>query len=250
MFILGGTPALLVAFIRYGVKEPAKWTKRAKDPGRQLSAKSAFLMLFSREYRRRTILNGIYVLVSMVGLWAGSVYAPTAVIQLAERHGRSSADATRLASIGSVLLSIGTIVGCLLVPVLARFVGRRFTLGFFYSLMAIFVIFGFGHVFYLPENPVGWFLTCLCFLGIGGASFCVFTVWLPEQYRTECRASAFAFATSFGRFIAASATFAVGSAISRYGTLGRPVAMTGLAFVAGLLILPFGHETRGTALAD
>lgn len=250
MFVLGGTPALLVAFVRYGVREPARWANRARDMGHSLTARSAFCMLFSREYRRRTILNGIYVLVSMVGLWAGSVYVPTAVTELAAREGRTIAEAARLASNGSVLLSVGTIVGCLLVPVLARFTGRRSTLGFFYLLMAAFVMLGFGYVLYLPQHAVRWFMMCLFFLGAGGASFCVFTVWLPEQYRTECRASAFAFATSFGRFIAAGATFAVGSAVAHYGTLGRPVAMTGLLFVAGLLILPFGHETRGTTLSD
>ncbi len=116
--------------------------------------------------------------------------------------------------------------------------------------MAAFVLLGFGYVFYLAQHALFWFMGCLFFLGVGGASFCVFTVWLPEQYRTECRASAFAFATSFGRFIAAGATFAVGSAVAHYGTLGRPVAMTGLVFMAGLLILPLGHETRGTTLED
>jgi MFS family permease len=250
MFLLGGTPALLVAFVRYGVREPARWVNRAREMGQRLTARSAFCMLFSPEYRRRTILNAIYVLVSMVGLWAGSVYVPTAITQLVMREERTIADAARLASIGSVLLSVGTIAGCLLVPVLARFTGRRYTLGFFYAVMAAFVILGFGYVFYLPQHAVPWFMACLFFLGVGGASFCVFTVWLPEQYRTECRASAFAFSTSFGRFIAAGATFAVGSAVAHFGTLGRPVAMTGLVFVAGLLIVPFGFETRGTKLSD
>ena len=250
MFILGGTPALLVAFVRYGVKEPGRWTKRARDIGEHLTARSAFFTLFSREYRRRTVLNAIYVLISMVGLWAGSVYVPTAMMQLAMREGRGITDAARLASTGSVLLSIGTIVGCLLVPVFASFMGRRSTLAFFYVFMAAFILLGFGYIFYLPQHPVFWFTACLFFLGVGGASFCVFTVWLPEQYRTECRASAFAFATSFGRFIAAGATFVVGSAVAHYGTLGGPVAMTGLVFLAGLLILPFGYETSGTVLSD
>lgn len=249
MFFLGGTPALLVAFVRYGVKEPARWSKRTREMG-HLTARSAFFMLFSREYRRRTILNAFYVLVSMIGLWAGSVYAPSAVTQLAAREGRSLPDAARLASIGSLLLSIGTIVGCLLVPALARFAGRRSTLGFLYVLMAGLVMFGFGYVFYLADNALFWFIACLFLLGIGGASFCVFTVWLPEQYRTECRASAFAFATSFGRFIAAGATFAVGSAVAHSSTLGRPVAMTGLAFLIGLALLPLGHETSGMPLSD
>lgn len=250
MFLLGGTPALLVAFVRYGVAEPARWASRARQMGQRLSAKAAFLALFSHEYRRRTILNAIFVLVSMVGLWAGSVYVPSAVTQLATREGHSLAEAGRLASIGSILLSIGTIAGCLMVPVLTRLKGRRSTLAFFYALMAVFILFSFGYVFYLPQHALYWFMACLFFLGVGGASFCVFTVWLPEQYRTECRASAFAFATSFGRFIAAGATFAVGAAVAQYGTLGRPVAITGLAFLVGLALLPLGYETSEATLAD
>jgi MFS family permease len=207
-------------------------------------------MLFSQEYRRRTILNAVYVLIAMVGLWAGSVYVPTAVTHLAISEGRTSGDAARLASAAAVLLSLGTIMGCLLVPLLARFTGRRATLAFFYALMAVFVLVSFGYMYYLPHHALVWFTACLPFLGIGGASFCVFTIWLPEQYRTECRASAFAFATSVGRFVAAGATFAVGSAVAHYGSLGRPVAMTGIVFLTGLLILPFGQETRGTKLAD
>ncbi len=250
MFILGGTPALLVAFIRWGVAEPAKWAARARASGGRLTARSSFILLFSREYRRRTVLNALYVLISMIGLWAGSVYVPTAITQLAAREGRTVSDAARLASSGSILLSAVTIVGCFLVPLLARYVDRRRTLAFFYVLMAAFILLGFGYIFYSPQQALFRFMVCLFFLGVGGASFCVFTVWLPEQYPTECRASAFAFATSFGRFVAAGATFAVGAAVSQYGTLGRPVAMTGLGFVLGLILLPFGHETRGTKLAD
>jgi MFS family permease len=250
MFVLGGTPALLVAFVRYGVSEPARWARHAAHRDHRASAVSSFAMLFSDRYRRRTILNAIYVLISMVGLWAGSVYVPTAVTQLATRQRETAAGAAELASGASVLLSIGTIAGCLLVPWLARFWGRRATLGFFYAVMGVFVVLAFGYVFYLHEHALAVSLVCLLFVGVGGASFCVFTVWLPEQYRTECRASAFAFATSVGRFVAAGATFAVGSAVSHFGTLGRPVAMTGFLFVIGLLLLPFGQETRGRTLED
>ena len=249
MFLLGGTPALLVAFIRYGLREPARWTHSAEQ-GRRKSALEAFFTLFSREYRRRTLLNAVFVLVSMVGLWAGSVYVPAALTQLATAAGNGVAQAAKWASTGSTLLSIGTILGCLCVPYSVDKFGRRGTLAFFYLLMAVSVAGAFGYVFYLGPNALTWFLPCLFVLGVGGASFCVFTVWLPEQYPTECRASAFAFATSAGRFVAAGATFLVGASISHYGTLGTPVAFTALAFVAGLLLLPFGKETRGQALLD
>jgi MFS family permease len=242
MFAVGGSPALLVAFIRRGVKEPEKWKAHATS-----SAGRAFTALFSPEYRRRTLLNAIYLLISMIGLWAGSVYVPGAVTQLALKQGYGSADAARIASYATMLLSAGTILGCLLVPGLAARFGRRAALGFFFVVMAAFIALGFGYVFYRPAALVP-FIACLFFLGIGGASFCVFTLWLPEQYRTECRASAFAFATSFGRFLAAGITFIVGAGVARYGSIGVPVAWTAVAFVAGLFLLPFGEETKGKVL--
>ena len=114
--------------------------------------------------------------------------------------------------------------------------------------MAVFISLGFGYVFYLPANALTWFMICLFWLGVGGANFAMYTLWLPEQYRTECRASAFAFATSIGRFAGAGITFLVGAGVSYFHTIGTPVALTSIAFVVGLLILPFGKETKGEPL--
>jgi hypothetical protein len=36
--------------------------------------------------------------------------------------------------------------------------------------------------------------------------------------------------------------------VAHYHTIGTPVALTSLAFVVGLLLLPFGHETKGQPL--
>ena len=93
-----------------------------------------------------------------------------------------------------------------------------------------------------------WFIVCLLFVGIGGGAFSVYWVWLSEQYRTECRGSALALATCIGRFAAAGATFIVGLGISRVRHIGVPVALTALPFVVGLVLLPFGVETRGRPL--
>jgi hypothetical protein len=64
------------------------------------------------------------------------------------------------------------------------------------------------------------------------------------------RATAFAFTTSFGRFIAAGVNFGVGAMVSHMGTLGKPVAYTAIAFGIGLLVIPFAVETRGEVLPD
>jgi MFS family permease len=247
MFVVGGTPALLVAFIRKGVVEPERWQNRRKQTGGWTMGR-AFLMLFGARFRRRTVLNSLYILVSIIGLWAGSVYVPAGVTFLATRAGYAAPQAARLASFATMLLSTGTILGCLALPVLAERLGRRVTLGLYFLLMFAFILLGFGYAFYLEQGALWAFLVCLFFLGVGGANFAMYTLWLPEQYPTECRASAFAFTTSVGRFVGAGVTFLVGAGVAHFHTIGVPVALTSAAFLVGLLLLPFGEETRGRPL--
>jgi MFS family permease len=247
MFVLGGLPALFVAFIRYGVKEPSRWANKHQSD-EVWTARRSFLYLFSPEYRRRTILNSTYMLISIVGLWAGAVYVPASVTFLAASAHLPVPEGARLASYATMILSVGTVLGCLAVPVIAERIGRRATLAIYFSLMLIFISLGFGYAFYLKEGALTWFMVCLFFLGIGGANFAIYTLWVPEQYRTECRASAFAFATSVGRFAGAGITFLVGAGVRHFQTIGIPVALTAVAFVLGLLLIPFGEETKGKAL--
>ncbi len=243
MFAIGGLPALLVGFIRRGVHESTRFERRKPS-----SMGAAFATLFSATYARRTILNSAFLLVSIVGLWAGSVYVPTSMSQLAIRAGYSTSNAARFASYGTMVLSVGTILGCIVLPPLADRFGRRLTLGLYFVVMFLSISLGFGYVFYLTEHAIAWFFAVLFFLGVGGANFAMYTLWLPEQYTTDCRASAFAFATSVGRFIGAGITFLVGAGVAYFGTIGTPVALTSTAFLIGLLLLPFGEETKGKPL--
>jgi len=244
MFAIGGTPALLVTFIQYAVHESTTWERHTRD---HPSIVTAFAKLFTPQYARRTWLNSLYLLVSIVGLWAGSVYVPASVTQIAAREGFGAVDAARFASYGTMVLSLGTIAGCLVLPPLADRYGRRSTLGLYFIVMMLSIGVGFGYVFYLSHALLP-FMTVLFALGVGGANFAMYTLWLPEQYTTECRASAFAFATSVGRFIGAGITFLVGAGVAHYHTIGTPVALTSIAFAIGLVFLPFGEETTGKPL--
>jgi MFS family permease len=247
MFAFGGLPALLLAYIRYGVAEPARCVQKEKVV-KALAWWRPLAALFSPALRRRTILNSIYMLVSIVGLWAGTVYVPAAVTTLAEAAGRVGSQAAQLASYASMLVAVATILGCLVMPAIAERFGRRGALAFYFALMLVFIEVTFGKVYYLGGNALPWFFVCLFFLGFGGANFSVYTLWLPEQYPTECRASAFAFSTSFARFAGAGITFLVGAGLRHFGSIGTPVALTGIAFAIGMLLTPLGAETRGQLL--
>jgi MFS family permease len=248
MFVVGGTPAFLVALIRNNVKEPVRWENKQTELGKKWTMHRAFFKLFSPQYRRRTMVNSIYLIVSLIGLWAGSVYVPAAMTYIAGMESRTAMRAAQLASYSSALLGIGTVLAALIVPLIAEWLGRRIALGIFYAVMGASIWLAFGHVFYLQRNAVAWFMVCAFLLGVGGANFIVYSFWLPEQYGTECRASAFAFITNIGRFAAAGFTFLVGAGVRHFQTLGTPVALTALAFIVGILFLPFGVETKGKPL--
>ena len=245
MFLCGLSPVIIAVLITMRVKEPERWKKRTEEPRRQ----GSLTQIFSAKYRRRTIVNAALLTVAIIGLWAGAVYEPTAIITLAKKAGMSLAQASKMASMGTAILSIGTILGCLMAPKLAERLGRKRTLAIYFVGMSLFIWLSFGWAFYL-DNGLKTFIACLFFLGLFGGNFTLFSLWLPEQYETSVRATAFAFVTSFGRFIGAGVNFMIGAMVRHAGTIGKPVAYTAVAFGLGLLIIPFVQETRGQVLPN
>ena len=159
------------------------------------------------------------------------------------------AEASKTASIGTAILSLGTILGCLAVPGLAERLGRKKTLAIYFVGMFVCISLSFGWAFYL-ENGLKPFIACLFFLGFFGGNFALFSLWLPEQYETSVRATAFSFATSFGRFIGAGVNFLIGAMVRHAGTMGKPVAYAVFAFGLGLLIIPFREGNTRTDVAE
>jgi MFS family permease len=249
MFWCGLTPVIVAFVVFLRVKEPARWQQKATSATKSTGGLSPLRRIFSPPYTRRTVVNTVLLTSAICGLWAAAVYAPTAIVNLAKRAGMAQPQAVRVSSLGMGLLSLGTILGCLAVPPLAERFGRKRTLAFYFFGMALCILLSFGWAFYLAQGLLP-FIVVLFFLGFFGGNFAIFSLWLPEQYGTTVRATAFAFTTSFGRFMAAGVNFGIGALVSRMGTLGKPVAYTAIAFGIGLLVVPFAEETRGRALPD
>lgn len=246
MFLCGGIPVVVAIIVRLRLTEPERWQHKKVLA---TSKRWALQTIFSGDYARRTIVMTALLTVAIIGLWAGAVYEPTAIITLAKKAGMTQPQAVKTASLGTAILSIGTILGCLMAPVLAERIGRKKTLALYFAGMAVCIALSFGWAFYLVEG-LEPFIAVLFFLGFFGGNFAMFSLWLPELYDTSVRATAFAFATSFGRFIGAGINFVIGGMVRNMGTLGKPVAFTAVAFGIGLLIIPFATETRGKVLPD
>jgi MFS family permease len=242
MFLCGAAPVLVTLFTLLRVREPQRWERLKTQTG-----SSPLAAIFAGPHLRRTVVNTALVSIAIIGLWAGTVYEPTAIITLARKAGYSAPDATKLASLGTAILSVGTIVGCLLAPRLAERMGRKKTLALYFAGMAISIVLAFGWAFYLTDGLTP-FIAILFLLGLSGGNFAMFSLWLPEQYNTAIRATAFAFCTSFGRFLGAGANFAIAAAVAATGSLGTVIALTAIPFVVGLAIIPFAVETRGQPL--
>jgi MFS family permease len=248
MFFFGGLPALFITFIRWGVKESRLWHERFGGPQKKHNTmKQAFGSLFTEKYRRRTTVMSMVYLVSIIGQWAGSIYVPTAMTQIANRSGIIGPDAARLASRAGMLLAVGTITGCLLSPILAERYGRRKAMSMYLTLLAFTTAISFGYVFYLP-NALDVFWVCVFLLGFAGANFALYTLWLPEQFDTSCRASGMGFISSIGRFVGVAMIFLVANGVTWYGSIGMPIALTSIVLFLGLFLLPYTYETRGQTL--
>jgi MFS family permease len=245
MFLCGFVPILVSLVSLSRLKEPARWTAHEADARRAHPLKE----IFGPKYRRRTLVNAALLTVAIIGLWAGAVYEPAAITILAKKAGIVGPAAAKRVSIGTGVLSIGTILGCICLPVFAERWGRRLTVAMYFAGMMITIPLAFGWAFY-RDNGLSAFITILFFMGFSGGSFAAFTLWLPEQYETRVRATAFAFTTSVGRFVGAGVNFLLGGLVLRMGTLGTPVALTAIAFGVGILILPLAIETTGQRLPD
>lgn len=245
MFLCGLLPAVMGFVTLYFIKEPERWVQKAEG----VEERNRLATIFSPQYRKSTIVMTIFASCSIIGVWAGSVYAPTAIGMLGSKAGYTGVEVTRLVSIGAGLLSLATIIGNIVLPLFAEKIGRRKTLVIYFLGMAVGIAGAFGWAFYLSEGLIP-LIAILLVLGFSGGNFAIYNIWIPEQYETRVRATAFSFIVSFGRFAAAGVNFLLAAAIDRMGTLGIPIALTAAVFVVGLLAVPFSRETRGQRLPD
>jgi MFS family permease len=247
MFAFGGLPALFVGWIMSNVKESHRFEemKKTKKP----SIIQAFGGLFTSKYKNRTIVMSLVYLVSIIGQWAGSIYVPTAITQIAMREGAIAADAARIASWGGAVLAIGTVLGCLCAPILAEKYGRRVAMAIFMSLLTVTTAVAFGWAFFIMgPNALPVFFAMTFFLGLAGANFAMYTLWLPELFETSSRGSGMGFISSIGRFVGVGMVFLIAAGVNHFGNIGTPIALTSFVLFSGLFLLPFTVETKGQPL--
>src|SRR5664280_888602 len=97
MFWCGLTPVVVACMVLLRVKEPERWQQKAKV--KAAGGLSSLRKIFSPPYTQRTLVNTVLLAAAICGLWAGAVYAPTAIIALAKRAGMLQPQAVRMSSL-------------------------------------------------------------------------------------------------------------------------------------------------------
>src|SRR6266852_5717030 len=151
MFLTGIVPVLVSIGVLLRVEESKKWEKTGGTARRTAPPLASILR---GTYAKRTLVAAALLTVAIIGLWAGAVYEPSAVIQLARKAGMTAIEAGKMASVATGILSIGTILGCLALPPLAERFGRRKTLALYFAGMAASIAASFGWAFYLTNGLV------------------------------------------------------------------------------------------------
>lgn len=245
IFYIGIIPAIILAYIRLAAREPEVWQRKKAKFGSKMNMSLSFRTLFSAKYWKTTVLLVLVMVPVITGLYGGTLYAPSAITNLVHHTFTPKTIATWYVVLGGSTLSGFTLLFCLLMPYMVRRLGRKVTLAIFMSFMIVGLVLAFGVAY--ASNNLFMFLPLLILLGIGGADFSVFSLWVPEVYPTEARAGGFALITTLGRYAGAGMVFLIANLATKVG-LGHALAYASIAFVIGLIMLIFVREDRSKQL--
>jgi MFS family permease len=241
MFLLGILPALLIAYLRSNIPEPAHSRARPHV---------SVATLFSGEQRRTTWAAALLMACIIFGLWSSNYWAPTVVITKLVAAGATPAHAQQMGAVAGLITNVGTLIGCLLMPWMTGYLAsRRRTAVLFFVGSLISVVVSYEVAIEHLDN-LALFLILLPVLGFfTNGVFGLFTIWLPEMFPTALRGSGSGFAFSMGRVLGAAGPTLIGTLAATTGSYPLAISLLSLIYVVGLPFIAMAPETAGKPLA-
>ena len=243
-FLIGLAPALMVFWVRSGLKEPERWLAAAEEeigpaPG------SLGELLGDPRWRTRAVLGMALAAVGLGTYWGTFAKGPDLMRQVL---GPGASEA-QLQSAGSLVYLLMNVTGALLgllsfAPVAARW-GRR----------GAFAAYHLGALLVVPLTFLGAQTYAQTLLLLPTMGFFVvgihagYAIYLPELFPTRLRATGSSFCFNVGRLLGAAMLLVQGSLVARLG-LRNAVALMGGMFALGLVLLLFLPETKGKELIE
>jgi MFS transporter, putative metabolite transport protein len=246
-----GTPESPLWLVNKGrTADAQKAIKKALDrtvPIEELLAASAaeqsveqnrFRDLFQGTYLRRTIFCGLFYMCQITPMFALYTFGPTILGSFGLGKGNAS-------NLGSALISVVFVLGCIPALRLVDRVGRRPVIVWSFALMVVpLVVLGGGSAL-----PVAVVVLCFCAYALfsGGPTVLEWT-YPNELFPTGIRATAGGVATSISRIGAAAGTYLLPISLSSLGIGATMLIGAGITLVGWLVSLAWAEETRGRTL--
>jgi MFS family permease len=242
-FVLGVVPALLVLWVRAGVREPERW-QRAGAAQQNLGS---FRELFGDpRWRSRAILGLLLATVGLGTFWGVTVAGQDLTRALLERTGESPKEAGESAKFAyGIVQAAGGGLGLVCFGPLAERLGRRRA----FALMHVLALAIVPVTCYLPQTywqmlvvlPLYGFFT----LGIHAG----YAVYFPELFPDHLRATGAGVCFNGGRLLAAPVLI-LSAELKGVVDLRLAVTILGSLFLVGVVLVWFLPETKGKPLPE
>ncbi|RNG18382.1 MFS transporter [Streptomyces botrytidirepellens] len=196
--------------------------------------------LFEGTYLRRTLFCGLFYMCQITPMFALYTFGPAILDSFGLGEGHTS-------NLGSALISIVFVLGCLPALRLVDRVGRRPVITWSFALMVVpLVVLGGG-----SSLPIGVVIVCFCTYALlsGGPTVLEWT-YPNELFPTNIRATAGGVATSISRIGAAAGTYLLPISLSRLGIGTTMLIGAGITLVGWLVSVAWAEETKGRTLAE
>jgi MFS family permease len=245
-FLVGVLPALLIIWIRTGLREPEVWLQSGRDRGPAPARTGSVPALFAPKLRWRTLVGVGLAAVGLATFWGTHIYGKDMFRRAFEGQypGQPGKQAEML---GMLLVTTGGGLGLVSFGPLSERLGRRgaFLLLQLGGLASALVVFGVP----MSLAALGVVLPLFGFLTLG--MHAGYAVYFPELFPTRLRGTGGGFCFNVGRLIAAPILF-LGGWMQRDGGFSLPMTASALSllFVPGMLLLLAAPETRGQELPD
>ncbi|MEP7196972.1 MAG: MFS transporter [Saprospiraceae bacterium] len=231
-FIIGIFPITLAIISIWILKESNKWLENKKEILNQTVSKDS---IFSKIYINNLLLGTIIFGTMLIGLWAIFLWLPTWIQTFF-----IDKDAAKERGLSMMVLGLGGLTGGILSGSLINRLGAK------KSLLLCFIICSFISIILFKTNtnfsPIIYFeISILSFFF--GASQGVLSVYIPELFPVNIRATATGFCFNAGRIFTAFAVLFVGVLVTELGGYSNSLFIFSLVFLLGLCVTFFAPDT-------
>lgn len=263
VLLVGSAPAVVGIFAWALVPESPRWLAGKLAPIAASSPAQPVREILRPPLLSRTVigifLGGIPVIGTAANAnwlvpWSDQAAAAVTVPQdsspstaQSERPTQGSGD-PRFKARTQIIRSGGAIFGSLLGGWIASLLGRRLT--YFLISLASLLTSSYIYSFLTPHDSMfRWFTFLLGFVGV--TYFGWLPLYLPELFPTRVRSTGIGVTFNSGRILAAGCVLGAGVLAGWFhGDYARVGSITGLVYVAGMVVICFAPDTTKNRLED